>query len=222
MDSPFFASPPRRITRFDRRLATILEQATSIFSEKGYAGASMRDLSRVSGMSLAGLYYYFESKEKLLYLIQKNLFTSVFEQLQERLKDVSGAEDRMRVFILNHVEFFLSRPKAMKLLAQENEALASESVADIAELKLKYYRHGADLADALWRKKKLAGNSRTAVMSLFGTINSLHTWYDPGADPDPCTLAGEITGMFFQGLDFYRPRNGTKRGRHVARDLSAR
>jgi len=30
----------------------------------------MRDLSRESGMSLAGLYYYFESKERLLYLIQ--------------------------------------------------------------------------------------------------------------------------------------------------------
>lgn len=183
----------------------------------------MRDLSRVSGLSLAGLYYYFESKEKLFNLIQKDLFTSVMEQLQERLKDVSGAEDRMRVFILNHVEFFLSRPRAMKLLAQENEAaLASESVADIAELKLKYYRHGADLADALWREKKLAGNSRTAVMSLFGTMNSLHTWYAPDADPDPCALAGEITGMFFQGLAFYRARNGTKRGRPVPRDLPAR
>ena len=31
----------------------------------------MRDLSRLSGISLAGLYYYFDSKEKLLYLIQK-------------------------------------------------------------------------------------------------------------------------------------------------------
>jgi AcrR family transcriptional regulator len=46
----------RPLTRFDR-LAKILEQATSIFCEKSYAGASMRDLSRAGGMSLAGLYY---------------------------------------------------------------------------------------------------------------------------------------------------------------------
>jgi AcrR family transcriptional regulator len=54
-------------TRYDRRLAEILAHATEVFCEKGYEGASMRDLSRASRMSLAGLYYYFESKERLLY-----------------------------------------------------------------------------------------------------------------------------------------------------------
>src|SRR2546429_2182416 len=53
-------------SRFDRRLSSILAHATNVFYEKGYEGASMRDLSRASGMSLAGMYHYFESKEKLL------------------------------------------------------------------------------------------------------------------------------------------------------------
>ena len=57
-------------TRFDRRLADVLAHASRIFWEKGYEGASMRDLSRATGMSLAGLYHYFESKEELLNLIQ--------------------------------------------------------------------------------------------------------------------------------------------------------
>src|SRR6059058_4191761 len=91
--------PARPLTRFDRRLAKILEHATSIFCEKGYAGASMRDLSRSSGMSLAGLYYYFESKEKLLYLIQKHTFTTVVERLHERLSQVEDPAERIRVFI---------------------------------------------------------------------------------------------------------------------------
>ena len=73
-------------TRFDRRLGKILAHATEVFYEKGYEGASMRDLSRASGMSLAGLYYYFESKEKLLYLIQKHTFTTIVERLQGAIK----------------------------------------------------------------------------------------------------------------------------------------
>ena len=40
-------------TRFDRRFWEILDYATEVFAEKGYEGASMRDLSRLSGMSLA-------------------------------------------------------------------------------------------------------------------------------------------------------------------------
>src|SRR5438876_6187385 len=85
-------------TRFDRRLAKILAHATDVFYEKGYAGASMRDLSRSSGMSLAGLYHYFESKEKLLYFIQKHTFSTIVEQLRARLDEVDNPEQRIRAF----------------------------------------------------------------------------------------------------------------------------
>src|SRR6202011_4307151 len=96
------------VTRYDRRLAEILTHATEVFCKKGYEGASMRDLSRETGMSLAGLYYYFESKERLLYLIQKHTFTTIVERLKTRLERVSDAEERVRIFILNHLEYFLA------------------------------------------------------------------------------------------------------------------
>ena len=67
-------------------------------------------------MEREGLYYYFESKEKLLYLIHKHYFTSVLEQLRERLENVSEPEERVRAFIFNHLEYFLINYKAMKVL----------------------------------------------------------------------------------------------------------
>src|SRR5436189_5991752 len=115
--------PARPLTRFHRRLAKILEHATSIFCEKGYEGASMRDLSRATGMSLAGLYYYFESKEKLLYLIQKHTFTTIIEQLRNRLREEQDSGARVRIFILNHLEYFLANQKAMKVLSHEDDVL---------------------------------------------------------------------------------------------------
>src|SRR5947209_13138664 len=110
-------------SRFDRRQAEILEHAIEVFYERGYEGASMRDLSRATGMSLAGLYYYFESKERLLYLIQKHTFKTIVQRLKERLKDANQPEQRIRVFILNHLEYFLSNQKAMKVLSHEDDAL---------------------------------------------------------------------------------------------------
>jgi len=192
--------PARPITRFDRRLAKILDQATTIFCEKGYEGASMRDLSRASGMSLAGLYYYFESKEKLLYLIQKDLFTTVMELLRERLSEVSGPEARVRGFIQNHVEYFLGKPKAMKVLSHEDDVLRNEFGAEITALKRQYYHSCANLVEALKVAKKLDFNSRAAVMSLFGSINWLHTWYNPRADGPPRALAGEMSDIFLRGI----------------------
>jgi len=191
---------PRPVTRFDRRLAKILEHATAIFCEKGYEGASMRDLSRASGMSLAGLYYYFESKEKLLYMIQKDLFSTVMELLREQIKDASDAESRVRIFIENHVEYFLSKPKAMKVLSHEDDVLRDELGKEIAALKRQYYHSCADLIEALKVEKNLQFNSRAAVMSLFGMINWLHTWYNPRVDGTPHTLAVEISNVFLRGI----------------------
>ncbi len=41
----------------DEKLALILRTAASIFAEKGYHEASIRDISRATGISLSGLYY---------------------------------------------------------------------------------------------------------------------------------------------------------------------
>ena len=103
------ASPRVAASRFDRRLGHILDHATEVFCVKGYEGASMRDLSRATGMSLAGLYYYFESKERLLFLIQKHTFTTILENLKARLDDVTDPEQRIRIFILNHLAILCER-----------------------------------------------------------------------------------------------------------------
>ena len=160
----------------------------------------MRDLSRSCGMSLAGLYYYFESKEKLLYLIEKELFERVMELLNDKINGATDAERRIRIFIDNHVVFFLAKPKAMKVLSHEDDVLSGEFGVEIAAIKRRYYRCCADLVEDLKRAKNLEFNSRSAVMGLFGMINWLHTWYNPKVDGSPAVLAREIGDIFLRGV----------------------
>jgi AcrR family transcriptional regulator len=187
-------------TRFDRRLAKILAHATEVFYEKGYEGASMRDLARSSGMSLSGLYYYFESKEKLLYLIQKHTFTTIVERLRERLDEVTDAELRIRVLIFNHVEFFLAKQKAMTVLSHEDDVLKNSFGAEIAAIKREYYRICIGLLDDFKRENRLQFSSRTAVLSLFGMMNWIYTWYNPRFDADAKELAREMGDIFLRGI----------------------
>ena len=187
-------------TRFDRRLAKILTHATDVFYERGYEGASMRDLSRASGMSLAGMYYYFESKEKLLYLIQKHTFSTIVERLRERLSDVSDPEQRVRVFILNHLEYFLANQKAMKVLSHEDDVLKNGFGTEIAAIKREYYRICIELLDNLKRAKGLEFSSRLAVLSLFGMMNWIYTWYHPRVDADAGEMAEQMGNIFLQGV----------------------
>lgn len=202
-------------TRFDRRLGKILAHATEVFYEKGYEGASMRDLSRVSGMSLAGLYYYFESKEKLLYLIQKHTFTTVVERLQEKLNEVDDPETRIRIFILNHLEYFLANQKAMTVLSHEDDVLKNGFGQEIAAIKREYYRICTGLLEDFKRERRLKFSSRIAVLSLFGMINWIYTWYNPRVDANAKELAREMGDTFLHGICGAVPGKATRKKKSV-------
>jgi AcrR family transcriptional regulator len=187
-------------SRFDRRLGHILDHATEVFCIKGYEGASMRDLSRATGMSLAGLYYYFESKERLLFLIQKHTFTTILKRLKTRLEDVRDPEERVRAFIQNHLEYFVSNQHGLKVLSHEDDSLKNGLGSEIAGIKREYYRICLDLMEDLRRERGLDFNARTAVMSLFGMINWIYTWYNPRVDGNADSLAEQMGDIFLKGI----------------------
>jgi TetR/AcrR family transcriptional regulator, cholesterol catabolism regulator len=187
-------------TRYDKRMSEILAHATEVFCEKGYEGASMRDLSRATGMSLAGLYYYFESKERLLFLIQKHTFTTIVARLKERLKSVNDPQERVQVFILNHLEYFLANQAAMKVLSHEAEVLKNGFAEELAAIKREYYRICVGLLEEFKREDDLAFPTRIAVLSLFGMMNWIYTWHNPRVDADAESLAQEMSDIFLRGV----------------------
>src|SRR5437899_12805621 len=94
------------LSRYDQKLEHILRTSARIFAEKSYHSTSMRDISRETGVSLAGLYHYCKSKEELLFLIQDNCFGRVLERLEQRLSDTADPVQLLRVFIDNDLAFF--------------------------------------------------------------------------------------------------------------------
>jgi AcrR family transcriptional regulator len=189
---PFARVSPERAahhSRFDRRLAGLLNHAARIFCEKGYEGASMRDLSRAAGMSLAGLYHYFASKEELLYLIQKHTFRTIIENLRERLESSKDPEQRIRILIENHIAYFLANKEAMKVLTHEDETLKNEYGSEVRAIKREYYRICLDLLEDFQRAKGLQFSGRLAMLSLFGMINWIYTWHNPRVDAGAQELA---------------------------------
>jgi len=192
------AALPR--SRYDQRLAQILVHATDVFCKKGYEGASMRDLSRASGMSLAGLYYYFESKERLLFLIQKHTFSTIVQRLKRRLDGIGEPEQRIRIFILNHLEYFLANQAAMKVLSHEAEVLKNGFASELAAIKREYYRICLGLIEELKCQRGLQLSSRIAVLSLFGMMNWIYTWHNPRVDADAEVIAREMGDIFLRGV----------------------
>ncbi len=209
--------------RFGRRMDEILRHAADVFCEKGYEGASMRDLSRATRMSLAGLYYYFESKEKLLYLIQRHTFLTIRDQLRERLEGVEEPQQRLRVFIHNHLEYFLANRKAMKVLSHESDALTGAYRDELRAIKRDYFRTCVDLVQAVMSVGRGAGvqssrpEARIAALSLFGMMNWLYTWYNPRLDGDAAELGAQMSEIFLHGVLCGAHASAKPRGKRASR-----
>ncbi len=183
------------------KLQHILRHAAQVFSAKGYEGASIRDISRSSGVSLSGLYYYVESKQKLLYLIQIYTFKTILARLERRLASVSDPQERLRILVHNHLDYFLRHPLEMKVLSHEDEALGGQYRKEVAEIKRHYFKIALEILEGLRKGHGVRRiNPRIAVLSLFGMMNWIPTWHRPQVDPQAEALAEAMAGMFLHGV----------------------
>ena len=108
---------------YDGKLQAILKTSAKIFAEKGFHHTSVRDISRTTRMSLSGLYYYFTTKEELLFLIQERCFMTLLQRWQQAAQAEQDVRARIRAFAENHLSFFLHNMHEMKVMAHEDESL---------------------------------------------------------------------------------------------------
>jgi len=187
--------------QYDEKLQKILKASAKIFAEKGFHRTSVRDIARTTRMSLAGLYYYFTTKEELLYLIQERCFVTLLQRWEQAAATGMDARARIRVFAENHLSFFWHNMHEMKVMAHEDEALTGEFAEKILVLKRRYVKVLLDLIGALADKGNGKGiDLRVATFALFGMMNWIYTWYQPKRDMPIPQLIDQMLRIYFFGL----------------------
>lgn len=202
-EAPRPASPGRqhRTARYDEKLNSVLSASSALFAEKGFERTTVRDVSQATGMSLAGLYYYFKSKEELLFLIQFRAFESICDKLREIIRDEIDPHACLHSMINMHFEYFIRNMNDLKICSREIESLEGSFYQKVAEKRKEYF----DLTQSIFEKiSETSGgssaDSRLAALYLFGTLNWIYQWYRPGRYPDAKELAGQLAGIYLQGF----------------------
>jgi TetR/AcrR family transcriptional regulator, cholesterol catabolism regulator len=186
---------------YDEKLQRILKISAKIFAEKGFHRTSVRDISRATKMSLAGLYYYFTTKEELLYLIQERCFVTLLQRWESAATPDMDIRTRIRMFAQNHLSFFCHNMHEMKVMAHEDESLTGEFQVKILVLKRRYVKVIMDLIHDLQDQeggKKI--DLRVATFSLFGMMNWIYTWYQPKRDLPLPQLMEQMLRIYFFGV----------------------
>ena len=204
---------------YDDRLNHILEAATREIAQAGYQKASMRAVAKAAEVSLAGLYHYFDSKEKMLFLILFRAFNSLLSNLREKLHGVGDPLEQIRVMIRAHVSYFAANMAALKACSHELDSLTGDAYEETLEVRRQYYKLTRAIVERILEVHAPQGNvnRHVATMTLFGTLNWLYRWYDPKQGPSPALLANQITEQFLHGVigaSTMRTGSAASRDRH--------
>src|SRR6478735_5867429 len=112
------ARPPKSNSQRARR-DEILDEATRLFAERGYEGASMADLAEAVGMRKASLFYHFASKEVLYSAVIDRLLVSMADAISRAAAMEGSFEERLDALV-DEVTFVLGdQPFAARLLVRE-------------------------------------------------------------------------------------------------------
>jgi TetR/AcrR family transcriptional regulator, cholesterol catabolism regulator len=191
----------------EQRRERLLDTVAALIAKKGYEAASMRDVSEALGVSPAGLYYHFKSKEDLLYQIQFRTFEALLKG-QEAVAAVPGtAEERFRRLMHGHLAFFLRHPNELKVCTYEMESLRGELFDTVEDLRRTYYRlFSAVVAELMGDRipqASKAARSRHASLFVFGMLNWIFMWYDAARHGTVEQIGDEMIDLALNGL---RPR----------------
>ena len=116
--------------------AAILDAAERLFSVRGFAATTIKQIGAEAGVNAALLYYYFADKETLYREVLGRLLTGLITTGGKAFDDAHSPEDAIRALIRVQAGVLASTPFVPRLIARElvdNEAAhATQHIARLA------------------------------------------------------------------------------------------
>jgi AcrR family transcriptional regulator len=195
--------PPKKpaLAAESDRTIDIYVKAAEIFHEQGFDATSMSNIAAAVDLTKAGLYYYIESKEDLLYAIMDYAMDQLETIVIEPSREVADPQQRLESIITRHGRLLTEGNKAITILTDEIEGLKPKHRKQILDRKRVYFDFVRETLEALAAGGKLRPVDATvATFSLFGTLLWLPRWFRPDGRLSSEQVIKEITRIASGGL----------------------
>jgi AcrR family transcriptional regulator len=126
----------------------ILKVATTLFSELGYKGASVRKIASEVGIRESALYNHYKNKEEIFLEVAKNIFSSPFSLSSDEIKELaSRGKPFLQKFVMQYkmLTFDKNNENMFRLLMIElmqNKSLREQFMSEFHDKNIKLLSEG--------------------------------------------------------------------------------
>ena len=188
--------------RYQEQKLAAVRAAAAVFAEKGFHGASTRDIAEHLGIKQGSLYYYFDSKEEAL----EEVCLYGLSQYVENMEAIAAGDDafdaKLFAVVMNHLSSYREKSEALKVHNDERLYLPRERRKRLKELG----SHYREQLEEIIGKGIAAGALRTsmdahfAAQSVISICNGFGDIIVRDHDADVFDLARKCTDLLLKGM----------------------
>ncbi len=176
----------------------IIAAATNVFAERGYVGASVREIAEQIDISKGNLTYYFAVKDDLLFEIVSDLHDSFLALAASwSVRTDATPRDVLRDALRDHVLLVAERVNQTRVSYEAFRFLTDSRRATIID---KRDRYEAALRKLIGRCTAADGQVAVQTRTVLGMLNWPYQWYSTRGAIDPDDMAAVVTDMALRAL----------------------
>lgn len=180
----------------------VIDAAASLFRSKGFNAVRMIEVAEAVGLSKAGLYHHWPSKDGLLLAIVAITSELLLRQLDDVRRATPDAGLRMKAYMRSRIQIVARHQDLFTVTWQERAILGSGSFSMLAKVAEQYRDGVRSLID----EAKAEGHIRKDVdthllmLALDGMTGWAYFWYRDEGALRPEQIGDAFWDMLVQGI----------------------
>ena len=192
---------PRRVRRRDARRQEILRAAAGHFRARGFAATGMREIAEAADLSPGNLYYYFRSKDEILYYCQDRALDRLMDAVKRAKRASASPRRQLRHVLAAHGRIVLDDVEAAFVHVELPE-VGGPRWTRIVKKRDRYERSVRSVIDAgIARGEFAVADSAIVVRAMLGAVNWTANWFDPAGATPAAGVADTIAEFLVRGVE---------------------
>jgi len=179
----------------------ILEAAAQVFRQKGFHGASMKDIANAVSLQKASLYHHVSSKQEILF----SILDSALELLLERISSITtqdiSPDKKLQSMMREYLHILVENQDLAAVLLFEHRSLERKQHARHVPNRDKFELLWKDvIADGVKGRIFKCEDPALATRALLGIMNWTMTWYSLDGPLTIDQIADQYSNLLLNGL----------------------